>query len=159
MQKITPFLWFVKDADKAAKFYVSIFGKDSKIIAKQKLENTPSGPNAFIIVLKLNGLVFNFINGGNNPGFDKFYPSTSFVINCKNQREVDYYWNSLIKEGKVYACGWLADKFGVTWQVVPIEIDKYLGGPDAKGRARAMKAMLEMKKLDIGVLKRAYKGK
>jgi predicted 3-demethylubiquinone-9 3-methyltransferase (glyoxalase superfamily) len=157
MKKITPFLWFVKDADKAAKFYVSIFGKDSKIIAIQKLENTPSGPNTFIVVLTLNGVVFNFINGGKNPGFDKFSPSTSFVINCKNQKEVDHYWNSLVKGGKVYACGWLTDKFGVTWQIVPIEMGKYLGGTDPKGRVRAMKVMLKMKKLDIGTLKRAYK--
>lgn len=159
MQKITPFLWFVKDADKAAKFYVSLFGKDSKIINKQKLENTPSGPNTYVLSLKLNGISFNFINGGENPGFDKFAPSTSFVINCANQKEVDHYWNGLSKSGKPNQCGWITDKYGVTWQVVPIEMFKYLGGPDAKGRERAMKAMLKMKKLDVRLLKKAYDNK
>lgn len=158
MQKITPFFWFVKDADKAAKFYISLFGKDSEILNLQKLENTPSGPNAYVIALKLNGVYFNFINGGKNTGFDKFYPSTSFVINCKDQKEVDHYWKGLLKGGKSYQCGWISDKYGVTWQVVPITMFKYLAGPDAKGRDRAMKAMLNMKKLDIGLLKKAYEG-
>jgi predicted 3-demethylubiquinone-9 3-methyltransferase (glyoxalase superfamily) len=159
MQKIIPFLWFVKDADKAAKFYVSLFGKDSKIISRQKLDNTPSGPNTYILELKLNGVYFNFINGGENPGFDKFSPSTSFVINCTNQKEVDHYWNGLSKNGRQYQCGWITDKYGVTWQVVPIEMLKYLGGQNAKGRERAMKAMLKMKKLDIRLLKKAYDNK
>ncbi len=157
MQGITPFLWFVKDAEKAAKFYVSVFGKGSKITYKQKLENTPSGPNAYVMGLKLMGTEFSFINGGKNPNFDKFAPSTSFVVNCKSQREVNRIWDSLLSGGgKPFACGWLSDKFGVTWQVVPTEMFKYLGGSNEKGRARAMQAMMQMVKLDLNKMKKAY---
>jgi len=159
MKNIVPCLWFVKDADKAAKFYLSIFGKDSKTISNTKLENTPGGPNTYIIELELNGFHFTFMNAGKNPGFDRFCPSTSFIINCKDQKETDHYWNALSKSGKIYQCGWITDKYGVTWQVVPTEMIRYICGPDKKGRDRAMKAMLKMKKLNIAAMKKAYHGK
>ncbi len=158
MQKIKPFLWFVKDADKAAKFYVSIFGKTSRVISNTKIEGTPSGPNTYMIELKLGEVHFTFINAGKNSGFDTFSPATSFVINCKDQKEVDHYWNALSKGGRPIACGWLTDRYGVTWQVVPTEQVKYLAGPNKRGRERAMKAMMKMKKLDLAKMKRAYYG-
>ncbi len=155
MQKITPFLWFVNNADEAAKFYASIF--KGKVISNTKLNNTPSGPNTYLVTIKLANTIFTLINGGNAPGFTTFSAATSFVINCKNQKEVNYYWNSLLKGGgKPSQCGWLTDKYGVTWQVVPEQIPKYLAGPDKQGRDRAMKAMLKMVKLDINKIKNAY---
>ncbi len=158
MQKITPFLWFVDNATEAAKFYTSIF--KGKIVSSTQLDNTPSGPNTYIVTIKLADMDFTLINGGEAPGFTKFSAATSFVINCKNQKEVDHYWNGLLKDGgKPSQCGWLTDKYGVTWQVVPWEMSKYLGGSDMEGRDRAMKAMLKMVKLDINKIKHAYMGK
>jgi predicted 3-demethylubiquinone-9 3-methyltransferase (glyoxalase superfamily) len=156
MQKITPFLWFVRDADKAAKFYLSVFGKDSKITEKVKIENTPSGPDTYVMTVRLKDFSLTLFNGGRARGFESFCPSISFVLNCKNQKEVDYYWGALGKGGKPNVCGWLTDKYGVTWQIVPTGVARYLGGPDPEGRKRAVKAMLGMTKLDIVGLREAY---
>lgn len=155
MPKITPFLWFVDNAEEAAKFYASVF--KGKIISNTKLNNTPSGPNTYLVTIKLADTTFTLINGGKALGFTTFSAATSFVVNCKNQKEVDFYWNGLLSDGgKPSQCGWLTDKYGVTWQVVPEEMPKYLSGPNIKGRDRAMKAMLKMVKLDINKIKNAY---
>lgn len=158
MQGITPFLWFEQGAEEASKFYVSIFKENSKIVSNTKLENTPSGDNTYVIEMVLRGTRFLFINGGKNPGFI-FSPATSFVVECKDQKEIDHYWEHLSEGGKPFQCGWLADRFGVTWQVVPEILPKLLGGRDEKGRVRAMQAMLSMVKFDIKKLKDAYDGK
>lgn len=155
MPKITPFLWFVDNAEEAAKFYASVF--KGKIISNTKLNNTPSGPNTYIITIKLADTIFTLINGGEAPGFTTFSAATSFVINCKDQKEVNYYWNNLLKRGgKPSQCGWLTDKYGITWQVVPKQMSTYLAGPNKHGRERAMKIMLKMTKLDINKIKNAY---
>ena len=158
MQKITPFLWFVDNAEEAAKFYAYVF--NGKITSNTKLNNTPSGPNTYLVTIKLFDTTFTLINGGNVPGFTTFSAATSFVVNCKNQKEVNRYWNSLLKDGgKPSQCGWLTDKYGVTWQVVPEDMPKYLAGSSKEGRDRAMNAMLKMTKLDINKIKHAYMGK
>lgn len=139
MQTITPFIWFEKNADDAARFYVSVFKrykKDSKMISSTKLEDTPSGPNTYTIALVLDGTRFTFINGGKVPGYKlSASGAVSFVINCRNQKEIDHFWNGLVRGGKPIQCGWLRDKFGVTWQVVPTALPKLLGGLRPGGRA------------------------
>jgi len=155
MQGITPFLWFEKEAEEAAKFYLSIFKKNSRIVSNTKLENTPSGDNTYVLEVVLCGTHFVFINGGKNPGFN-FSPATSFVIKCEDQKEIDHYWERLGNGGKPIQCGWLSDKYGVMWQIVPKILPKLLRGSDEKGRAQAMQAMLSMVKLDIKKLKDAY---
>lgn len=157
---ITSFIWFEDRAEEAAKFYVSIFRKDSRIISSTKLKGTPSGPNTYMVALKLNGTYFTFLNGGKVPGY-KISDSgaVSFVVECKDQKEIDHYWDSLSKGGKQIQCGWLKDKYGITWQITPKILPKLLGGPSAKGRQRAMAAMLKMKKFDIKKLQNAYSGK
>ena len=158
MQKITPFLWFVDNAIEAAKFYVSVF--KGRIVSRTQLDDTPSGPNTYIVTIKLLDTYFTLINGGEATGFTNFSAATSFVVNCKKQKDTDRYWRCLLKDGgKPSRCGWLTDKYGVTWQIVPEEMPKYLGGPDKEGRDRAMKAMLKMSKLDINKIKHAYMGK
>ncbi len=158
MQGITPFLWFEREAEDAAKFYVSIFKENSKIVNSTKLENTPSGDNTYIVELVLRGTHFLFINGGKTLGFT-FSPATSFVIECKDQKEIDHYWKHLVDEGKPIQCGWLTDKYGVTWQVVPNILPRLLAGSNEKGRARTMQVMLSMVKLDIKKLEDAYAGR
>ncbi len=158
MQKITPFLWFVDNASEAAKFYTSIF--KGKIVSNTQLNDTPIGPNTYLVTIKLADTTFTLINGGKAPGFTTFSAATSFVVSCKSQKETDRYWNGLLKDGgKPSQCGWLTDKYGVTWQIVPEEIYKYLAGSNKEGRSRAMKAMLKMVKLDINKIKHAYIGR
>ncbi len=153
--KITSFLWFVDNADEAAKFYASVF--KGKIISNTKLKDTPSGPNTYLVTIKLANMTFTLINGGKAKGFTQFSAATSFVVNCKDQKEVNYYWSSLLKGGgKPSRCGWLTDKYGLTWQVIPDQMPKYLAGSNKQGRDRAMKAMLKMAKLDIDKIRQAY---
>ncbi len=160
MEKITPFIWFEDHAEEAAKFYVKVFGKGSRIVSSTKLKGTPSGPNTYTLSVKLGGKYFTFINGGKIQGTRLSGSSAvSFVINCKDQKEVDHFWNALVRGGKPIQCGWLKDRYGVTWQVVPTAVPKLLGGTDPEGRARATKAMLKMIKLDIKKLHDAYYGR
>ena len=161
MQKITPFLWFDGKAEEAARFYCSIF-KNSKLgtVARygEAGADVSGQPKATVMTVdfRLNGQEFIALNGG--PIF-KFTEAISFVVNCKTQKEVDYYWEKLSKGGKKSQCGWLKDKFGVSWQVVPTGIGQLFGGKNPKKSERAMKAMLKMSKLDIDALKKAYEGK
>ncbi|KAH8819273.1 3-demethylubiquinone-9 3-methyltransferase [Xylogone sp. PMI_703] len=158
--KITPCLWFDGRAEEAANFYTSIF-KNGKITHIQKRigEEDPEIANSILVVaFELDGQTFTALNGG--PLF-KFNEAISFQIDCANQAEVDCYWEKLREGGdpSKQQCGWVEDKFGVSWQVVPRQlIEVYLPDPDPAKAQRTYKAMLEMKKLDIDVLKRAYDG-
>lgn len=152
MQKITPFLWYDKEARQAAEFYVSIFGEDSKITSEMTMPDTPSG-TVEVLTVSLRGMEMTLMSAG---PFAKFNESISFVINCKDQAEVDYFWEKLSAIPESEQCGWLKDKFGVSWQVTPEDYQKYVNGPDPKKRAAAAQAMMTMKKLDLAALKKAY---
>jgi len=154
MQKITPFLWFESQAEEAMNFYISVF-KDSKVTRINRYgEAGPGVPGTVMYVeFQLNGVGFAALNGG--PVF-KFSPATSFFIHCETQEEVDHYWDKLGEGGRTNQCGWLDDKFGVTWQVVPTILGKYLNDPDPKKANNVMKAMMQMTKLDIAKIQEAY---
>jgi len=154
MPRITPFLWFDNQAEEAAKLYVSIF-KNSKIISIARYGEAGPGPkgSAMTVAFQLDGQDFTALNGG--PVF-KFNESISFVVSCKTQQEVDDYWKKLTAGGgEESQCGWLKDKYGLSWQIVPTVLNELLSDPDPKRANRAMKAMLGMKKLDIAALKKA----
>lgn len=154
MQKITPFLWFSDNAEEAAKFYVSVFKKKAKIgkIARYT-EGTP-GPAGSVMTVefKLFGQDFIALNGG--PLF-KFTEAISFVVNCATQREVDTYWKKLSAGGKQVQCGWLKDKYGLSWQIVPTVLSELASSKDRAKATRVMEAMMKMVKLDIKKLKQA----
>jgi predicted 3-demethylubiquinone-9 3-methyltransferase (glyoxalase superfamily) len=156
MSNISPFLWFDTQAEEAAKYYVSIF-KNSKITNVTHYGEAGPGPagSVMTVAFELDGQEFTALNGG--PQF-KFTPAVSFVVNCKTQDDVDYYWDKFSAEGEEVQCGWVRDKFGLSWQVVPEGISDVLAGDDEEGSRRAMEAMFEMKKLDIDALRRAYNG-
>jgi predicted 3-demethylubiquinone-9 3-methyltransferase (glyoxalase superfamily) len=161
MQKITPFLWFDGRAEEAVKFYISIF-KKSKIVTTShydegtaKATGRPKG-SVMTMVFKLEGQDFMALNGG--PHF-KFTEAISFVVNCKTQKELDYYWRKLSAGGQEVQCGWLKDKFGVSWQIVPSDLGKLLGSRDPKKTERVMNAVMQMTKLDIKTLRKAYSQK
>jgi predicted 3-demethylubiquinone-9 3-methyltransferase (glyoxalase superfamily) len=157
MQKITPFLWFDDKAEEAAKLYTSVF-KNSKILgttryddASSKAAGRPKG-SVMTVDLELDGQRFVGLNGG--PIF-KFTEAVSFVVNCQTQEEVDHYWTRLSQGGEEGQCGWLKDRYGVSWQVVPTILIELLQDKDAEKAHRVTKAMLQMKKLDIKGLKDA----
>ncbi len=157
-QKITPNLWFDTEAEEAAEFYVSVFGGDSRIVSvSHYTEAGPGEPGSVMVVeFELGGQRFIGINGG--PQF-KFSEAISLQINCKDQAEVDYYWERLLADGgEEGPCGWLKDKFGLSWQVTPTGMDELFDDTDPERANRAMQAMLKMKKLDIGELRRAADG-
>jgi predicted 3-demethylubiquinone-9 3-methyltransferase (glyoxalase superfamily) len=155
MQRITPFLWFDNNAEEAMNFYTSIF-KNSKPGAVTRCGEHGPGPNGSVLTAKfqLDGLEFVALNGG--PMF-KFTEAISFVVNCETQAEIDYYWDKLSAGGAESQCGWLKDKFGVSWQIVPTALGQLLSGDPAKV-SRAMAALLQMKKLDLAKLQTAYDG-
>jgi predicted 3-demethylubiquinone-9 3-methyltransferase (glyoxalase superfamily) len=161
MQKIIPFLWFDDQAEAAVKFYTSIF-KNSKIgktarydKAGEKVSGRPAG-SVMTVEFQLEGQKFVALNGG--PIF-KFTEAVSFVVNCKTQAEVDYYWKKLSAGGKEVQCGWLKDKYGLSWQIVPTVLGELLSSKDAAKSQRVMQAMLTMVKLDIKKLKQAARQK
>ena len=162
VQRISPCLWFDNQGEEAAKFYTGIF-RNSKIVsvarygeAGREIHGKPPG-TAMTVAFELDGQRFTALNGG--PVF-KFNEAISFQVNCETQEEVDYYWERLSEGGdkKAQQCGWLKDKYGASWQVVPRVLIEMMSDPDAEKSGRAMKAMLQMKKIDIGELKRAYAG-
>jgi predicted 3-demethylubiquinone-9 3-methyltransferase (glyoxalase superfamily) len=157
MQKITPFLWFDNQAEGAANFYVSIF-KNSKILSISRYGEAGPGPkgSAMTVMFQLDGEEFIALNGG--PLF-KFTEAISFVVNCETQQEVDEFWEKLSKDGEESRCGWLKDKYGLSWQIVPTILGKLMTDPDPQKSKRVMEAMLKMKKIVIDDLKRAYDGK
>jgi predicted 3-demethylubiquinone-9 3-methyltransferase (glyoxalase superfamily) len=154
MQKITPFLWFDDQAEEAMKFYVSIF-KHSKVLGVARYGETGPGPKGTVMTARfqLEGQEFVALNGG--PQF-KFTEAISFLVNCETQEEVDYFWEKLSDGGEKSRCGWLKDKFGLSWQVVPTVLSEMLQDKNAQKSQRVMKAMLQMDKIDIQGLKRAY---
>ena len=161
MQKITPCLWFDNQAEEAVNFYVSIF-KNSKIgsIARYeeeaaKASGRPKG-SVMTVVFELDGQEFMALNGG--PQF-KFTEAISLVVNCETQEEVDHFWEKLSAGGQEVQCGWLKDRFGVSWQIVPTVLGEMLQDKDAEKSRRVMAAMLKMKKIDVEALKKAYEGR
>jgi predicted 3-demethylubiquinone-9 3-methyltransferase (glyoxalase superfamily) len=154
IQKITPFLWFDHQAEEAARFYVSIF-PNSKIMKLVRYNKAGPGPAGSVMTVEfqLEGQSFVALNGG--PHF-KFTEAISFVVNCQTQQEVDVYWEKLSAGGGEVQCGWLKDKFGLSWQIVPTVLPELLSGSDPEKSERVMKAMFSMKKLDIRALKEAY---
>ena len=154
MQTITPFLWFDNQAEEAVKLYTSLF-KNSKIVSIMRYGEAGPGPKGTVMTatFQLDGQEFVALNGG--PDF-KFTEAISFVINCKTQEEVDHFWEKLSEGGEESRCGWLKDKYGVSWQVVPTVLVEMLRDKDAEKSKRVMQAMLKMNKLDIKQLKQAY---
>lgn len=157
MQKITPFLWFDTQAEEAATFYVSVF-RNSRLGKVTRYGEAGPGPkgSAMTVQFTLEGQDFIALNGG--PHF-KFTEAISFSVDCKTQEEVDAFWSKLIEGGgKESRCGWLKDKYGLSWQIVPTVLGQMMGDPDPEQAKRVMKAMLQMRKIDIAALERAYKG-
>jgi len=157
MQKITPFLWFDGKAEEAAKFYTSIF-KNSKIGRVSRYGEAGPGPKGAVMsaTFQLDGQEFIALNGG--PQFT-FSPAISFFVNCETQGELDEIWEKLCDGGKKNRCGWLQDKFGVSWQVIPTALGKLMSDPDPQKSGRVMKAMLQMEKIDIRALQQAHENK
>jgi predicted 3-demethylubiquinone-9 3-methyltransferase (glyoxalase superfamily) len=162
MKSITPCLWFDDQGEQAAKYYTSIF-KNSKITHIQRYSEAgkehhqkPVG-SVMVVAFEINGQAFTALNGG--PLF-KFNEAVSFQVMCESQVEVDYYWEKLSQGGdpNAQACGWLKDKFGVSWQIVPIAALEILSSPDSQKSQRATAAMMRMKKLDIAALQKAFDG-
>ncbi len=154
IQRITPFLWFDHQAEEAANFYTSVF-PNSKVVKVVRYNAAGPGPAGSVMTVEfqLDGQPFVALNGG--PHF-KFTEAISFVVNCQTQDEVDAYWERLSAGGVEVQCGWLKDKFGLSWQIVPAALPKLLSDPDPKKTERVMKAMFTMKKLDIRALRQAY---
>ena len=157
MQKITTFLWFDTQAEEAANFYVSLF-KNSKISTVNRYGDAGPGPKGTVMsaTFELDGQEFMALNGG--PHF-KFSPAISFYVNCETQQEVDELWAKLSAGGKPERCGWLTDKFGLSWQIIPSILGELLHDTDPEKSQRVMKAMLQMDKIDIEGLKQAHAGK
>ena len=153
MQKITPFLWFDQQAEEAVKFYVSIL-PDSRIVSMSRYGEAGPGPKGQVMTatFELAGQRFIALNGG--PQF-KFTEAISLSVDCKDQKEVDHYWTKLSQGGQESMCGWLKDKYGLSWQVNPAILVELLSSRDAKKAKRVMEAMLKMKKIDIAALKAA----
>ena len=156
MQKITPFLWFDNQAEEAANFYTSIF-KNSKIVKIARYGEAGPGPkgSVMIVTFQLEGQEFIALNGG--PHF-KFTEAISLSVDCKTQKEVDEFWNRLSEGGEKGQCGWLKDKYGLSWQVNPTVLGEMLSDQDPEKSKRVTEAMLKMTKIDIGLLKQAYDG-
>jgi len=154
VQKITPFLWFDNQAEEAANFYTSIF-KNSKVGNVARYGEAGPGPEGSVMTVsfELEGQEFTALNGG--PAF-KFTEAISFFVDCKSQEEVDELWEKLTAGGEEGPCGWLKDKFGLSWQIVPTVLIEMLNDPDPEKARRATEAMLQMKKIDIPTLEQAY---
>jgi predicted 3-demethylubiquinone-9 3-methyltransferase (glyoxalase superfamily) len=156
IQKITPFLWFDTQAEEAVGFYTSIF-KNSKVTTIARYGEAGPGPKGSVmtVVFEIEGQQFIALNGG--PHF-KFTEAISFVVNCETQEEIDELWGKLSAGGQEVQCGWLKDKYGLSWQIVPTVMGKLMSDKDPARSQRVMKAMLQMKKLDIAGLEAAYQG-
>lgn len=156
MQKIVPNLWFDTEAEEAANFYTSIF-KDSEVVDVTHYGEAGPRPAGMVLTVtfRLHGQEFIALNGG--PDF-KFNESISFLVNCESQEEVDEFWEKLSEGGEEGPCGWLKDKFGVSWQIVPTVLSMLLQDEDSEKANRVMMAMLQMKKIDIAGLQKAYEG-
>jgi predicted 3-demethylubiquinone-9 3-methyltransferase (glyoxalase superfamily) len=155
MQKIVTYLWFDNQAEEAMKYYTSVF-KNSKVGTATRYGEAGPGPKGSVMIctFELEGREFIALNGG--PQF-KFNEAISLYVNCESQEEVDFYWSKLTADGgQEQPCGWLKDKFGLSWQIIPTALPRLLGDPDAAKANRVMQAMLQMRKIDIAALERAY---
>ncbi len=154
MARITPMLWFDHQAEEAARFYTSIF-PNSKIGTISRYGDSGPGPKGSVMVVafELDGQPFTALNGG--PMF-KFTEAISLVVNCADQKELDHYWDRLTEGGSPVQCGWLKDKYGLSWQIVPTVLSELMSGPDPARSQRVMAALMQMVKLDIGQLQQAY---
>ena len=153
-QKVTPFLWFDTQAEEAANFYVSIF-KNSKVTAITRYGDSGPGPKGSVmtVAFTLDGQQFTALNAG--PQFP-FTEAVSFVVNCETQNEIDYFWEKLSAGGKKVECGWLKDKFGLSWQIVPTEFFEMISNATPQQSNRVMQALMQMEKLDLAKLEQAY---
>jgi len=157
MQKITPFLWYSNEAEEAARFYASIF-PDSRVTRVTAMPSeSPSGPPGSVKVVEfvLFGQPFTAMSAG---PLDQFNHAISFVVNCDDQAELDRYWNALLEGGQSEMCGWLKDRFGLSWQIVPTVLDRMMNDPDPAKARRASDAMMKMVKFDIAALQAAFDG-
>ena len=156
MQKITPFLWFNTEAEQAVELYTSIF-KNSKVNIVTRYGKNQPGPEGSVmtIAFELDGQKFLALNGG--PNFT-FTEAISFVVDCETQEEIDHFWNKLSEGGQIQMCGWLKDKYGLSWQIVPKNFGDMVTTKDPEKTYRVMKAMMGMKKLDMEELQKAYDG-
>lgn len=156
MQKITPMLWFNDEAEDAARFYVSVF-KDAGILETSHYgEGSPAPGKVLVVKFRLEGQEYLALNGLQTKPFSE---AVSLMVNCKDQQEVDYYWDKLLAGGgSPIACGWLKDKFGFHWQVTPTLLIEYLHDPDKARAARVMAAMMQMVKIDLAAIQKAYDG-
>jgi len=154
MQKITPFLWFDNNAEEAVNFYLSVF-KNSKLVGATRMGGTAAGADGKLMsaVFQIEGQEFMVLNGG--PMF-KFSPAISLFVNCETQAEVDELWEKLSASGSTQQCGWLTDKFGISWQIIPTALGQLLGDKDPVKSKNVMQAMLTMTKIDIAALKLAH---
>jgi predicted 3-demethylubiquinone-9 3-methyltransferase (glyoxalase superfamily) len=159
MQRITPFLWFDNNAEEAVNFYVSIF-RNSRIISVSRYPEGAPGPAGAVmtVTFQLEGQEFIALNGGPDPVF-KLTEAISFFVNCETQKEVNELWEKLSQGGEKGQCGWLKDKYGLSWQIVPTALDQMLQDRDPKKSRSVMQALLKMAKIDIETLKRAYEQK
>jgi len=157
MQKITPFLWYAREAEEAAAFYASIFPNSRVTRVSALPSESPSGPPGSVKIVEfvLFGQPFVAMSAG---PLDKFNHAISFVVSCEDQAELDRYWNALLQGGKAEACGWLQDRYGLSWQIVPKVWDKMMADPDQAKVKRACDAMLKMVKFDIAALQAAFNG-
>jgi len=156
MPKITPFLWFNDEAEEAANFYASVF-RNSKVKAVTRYSDAGPGPKGSVMTVnfELDGQEFTALNGG--PQYT-FTEALSFIVHCDTQQDVDYYWDTLTAGGQESQCGWLKDKYGLSWQIVPKALPRLLQQTDPAKAQRVVQALLRMKKLDIGALERAAQG-
>ncbi len=153
MKPITPCLWFDGNADEAVDFYLSVFPNSRRLMASTYSEESPGDAGSTMIVhFELDGRPFMALNGG--PQFP-FTHAVSFVVSCENQERVDYYWDRLVDGGAPVQCGWLTDRFGLSWQIVPTRLLELLNDPDVGRAGRVMQAMLKMVKLDVAALEGA----
>jgi predicted 3-demethylubiquinone-9 3-methyltransferase (glyoxalase superfamily) len=158
MQKITPFLWYAKEAEEAAAFYASIF-PDSRVVRVSTLPSeSPSGPPGSVKIVEFQLFGQSFVAMSAGP-LDPFNHAVSFVVNCEDQAELDRYWNALLQGGTAEACGWLKDRYGVSWQITPTVLGRMMTDPDGAKAKRAADAMLKMVKLDIAMLQAAFDGR
>jgi predicted 3-demethylubiquinone-9 3-methyltransferase (glyoxalase superfamily) len=165
MQKITPMLWYDDQAEEAANHYITVFSKrpgsghgQSRVLSVSHYGEAGPGPAGTVMVVEfqLEGQDFTALNGGSQ-GF-AFNESVSFVVNCETQEDVDYFWDALSEGGAQSVCGWLKDRYGLSWQVTPTRLAEMLNAPDQEAAQRAMNAMLGMKKLDLAELQRVFEG-
>jgi predicted 3-demethylubiquinone-9 3-methyltransferase (glyoxalase superfamily) len=157
MQKITPFLWFDDKAEEAMNFYVSLF-KNSKIVSVRRYGDAGPGPKGTVMTgtFQIEGQEFHALNGG--PHYS-FTPAISLFVNCETQEEVDALWEKFSAGGQIQQCGWITDKFGLSWQIIPTLLGKLLGDRDPVKAGNVMQAMLKMKKIDMKALQQAFDGK